>query len=151
MDHRPAPDHRPMDRKRIALIAALCLLGSSLSLTAEPLLGRELRSAAVVEAMMPLCLTLQPDMAEVYRDIIAHWWKQNGPVRAALHELASGSSTPEGLEQQIAFADLVRQLQDDTVKVGLTDLAWCCAELMAGLATGREPAATPGGPCATET
>ena len=131
-------------------IAASYLLGSSLGSAAEPL-GRELRSAAVVEAMMPPCIALQPDLAELYGDIVAHWWEQNGAAREALRELAFGSSTPEGLERQIAFEELVRQLQDESTKAGSPGLARCCAQFMTGLAAGREPAATSGGLCAVET
>jgi hypothetical protein len=131
-------------------ITASCLLGSSLGSGAEPL-RRELQSAAVVEAVTSLCVDLLPDMAEFYGEIITHWWEQNGAVREALHELASQSATPEGLEQQIAFEELIRQLRDETSRVASADLARCCAEFMAGLAAGLQPAAEPGGPCAAET
>ena len=105
----------------------------------------------MVEAVIPLCIALQPDMAELYREILAYWWEQNGPVRDAVHELASGSWTSEGLERQVAFEELVRQLRDQTTSVASADLAPCCAEFMAGLAAGLQPTAMPGGPCATET
>ena len=131
-------------------ITASCLLGSSLGSGAEPL-RRELQSAAVVEAVTSLCVDLLPDMAEFYGEIITHWWEQNGAVRAALHELTSQSATPEVLEQQIAFEELIRQLRDETSRVASADLARCCAEFMAGLAAGLQPAAEPGGPCAAET
>jgi hypothetical protein len=131
-------------------ITASCLLGSSLGSGAEPL-GRELQSAAVIEAVTPLCVDLLPDMAEFYGEIITHWWEQNGAVRAALHELTSQSATPEVLEQQIAFEELIRQLRDETSRVASADLAQCCDEFMAGLAAGLQPTAMPGGPCAAET
>ena len=90
----------------VGAIAASCLLGSSLGSAAAPLKG-ELQSAAVVEAVTSLWVDLLPDMAEFYGEIITHWWEQNGAVREALHELASQSATPEGLEQQIAFEELI--------------------------------------------
>jgi hypothetical protein len=134
----------------VGAIAASCLLGSSLGSAAAPLEG-ELQSAAVVEAVTSLCVDLLPDMAEFYEEIITHWWEQNGAVREALHELASQSATPEGLEQQIAFEELILQLRDETSRVASADLARCCTEFMAGLAAGLQPAAEPGGPCAAET
>ena len=134
----------------VGAIAASCLLGSSLGSAAVPL-GRELQSAAVMEAVIPLCVALQPDMAELYGEITAYWWEQNGTVREALHDLASQSATPEGLEQQLAFEELTLQLRDETLRVASADLARCCAEFMAGLAAGLQPAAEPGGPCAAET
>ncbi len=134
----------------LSAITASCLLGSSLSSGAEPL-GSTLQSAAVVEAVIPLCFDLQPDMAELYGEIVAFWWEENDAVREALHELASGSWTPEGLERQVAFEELVRQLRDETMRVASADLARCCTEFMAGLAAGLQPTAMPGDPCATET
>jgi hypothetical protein len=146
-----AEDHSFMNRNLTrSAITASCLLGSSLGSGAEPL-GRELQSAAVIEAVTPLCVDLLPDMAEFYGEIITHWWEQNGAVRAALHELTSQSATPEVLEQQIAFEELIRQLRDETSRVASADLAQCCAEFMAGLAAGLQPTAMPGGPCAAET
>jgi hypothetical protein len=134
----------------VTITASACLLGSPPGSTAE-LLDRELRSAAVVEAMLPLCLDAQPEAAELYVGVIHHWWERNPAVREAMHELAFGSSTPEGLERQIAFEELVRQLQDEITNTGSQDLARCCAQFMTGLAAGRQPAATSGGPCAVET
>jgi hypothetical protein len=146
-----AEDHSFMNRNLThSAITASCLLGSSLGSAAVPL-GRELQSAAVMEAVIPLCVALQPDMAELYGEIITHWWEQNGAVREALDELASGSVTPEGVERQVAFEELVRQLRNDTTRMGAMDLARCCANFVAGLAAGLEPVAEPGGPCAAET
>ena len=131
-------------------ITASCLLGSSLGSAAVPL-GRELQSAAVMEAVIPLCVALQPDMAELYGEITAYWWEQNGTVREAVRELASGSVTPERLRRRAAFEELVRQLRDETTRAASADLTRCCAEFMTGLAAGLQPTAMPGGPCATET
>jgi hypothetical protein len=134
----------------VTITASACLAGSPPGSAAEPL-GRELRSAAVVEAMVPLCLDAQPEAAELYIGAIHHWWERNPAVREAMHELAFGSSTPEDPDRQTAFEELVRQLRDEFVGADPADLAECCAEFMAGLAAGLEPEAAPGGPCAAET
>ena len=126
-----------------------CLLGSPPGSTAEPL-GRELRSAAVVKAMLPLCLDAQPEAAELYVGVIHHWWERNPAVREAMQELASGSSTSEDLGRWMAFEELVLRLRDEVVEADSADLAECCAEFMAGLAAGLEPKAAPGGPCVAE-
>ena len=140
-----------MNRKlTLGAITASCLLGSSLGSAAVPL-GRELQSAAVMEAVIPLCVALQPDMAEFYGEIIIYWWEQNGAVREALDELASGSVTPEGIERQVAFEELVRQLRDETTRMGAIGSRPVLRQFVAGLAAGLEPVAEPGGPCAAET
>jgi hypothetical protein len=135
----------------VTITASACLLGSPPGSGAE-LLDRELRSAAVVEAMLPLCLDAQPEAAELYVGVIHHWWERNPAVREAMHELAFGSSTPEGLDRRTAFEELVLRLRDEVVGAdSAEDLAECCAAFMAGLAAGLEPKAAPGDPCATET
>src|SRR3712207_2645678 len=106
----------------LSAITAACLLGSTLGSGAEPL-GSMLQSAAVVEAVVPLCIDLQPDLAELYGEIVSFWWEENSTVREAVHELAFGSATPEGLERQVAFEELVRQLRDETMRVASADLA----------------------------
>jgi hypothetical protein len=133
----------------VTITASACLLGSSPGSTAE-LLDRELRSAAVVKAMVPLCLDVQPETAELYIGTIHHWWERNPAVREALRELAFGSSTPEDPDRRTAFEELVLRLRDEVVEVDSADLAECCAEFMAGLAAGPGPVAGPGGPCAAE-